>query len=104
MDDSLVIGLWLLVILCLLFLDIWLLLLKYLSTLVPDSLSRVPEGQSLRLGSLNSKACPLPMVSYPRLIFRFSSFIILTRQPEWTITTKTGVYAHSAGAVIRRVG
>jgi hypothetical protein len=77
MDDSLVIGLWLLVILCLLFLDTWLLLLKYLSTLVTDSLSRVPEGQSLRLGRLNSKACPLPMVSYPRLIFRFSPFMVL---------------------------
>jgi hypothetical protein len=46
--------------------------------MIPGSLSRVPEGQSLRLGSLNSKACPLPMVSYPRLISRFSSFMVLT--------------------------
>jgi hypothetical protein len=56
--------------------------------MIPGSLSRVPEGQSLRLGNLNNKACPLPMVSYSRLISRFSSFMMLTGKPEWTIPSK----------------
>jgi hypothetical protein len=29
---------------------------------------------------------------------------VLTRQPEWTITTKIGGYGHSAGEVNLRVG